>query len=859
MRRLRQTLLRAAPLLVWAAAARAIFAADEEKPALIERIADRDLLLPGSWAQGSFDDWALGDGRFRVIVAGVNSKELSPYPAGTVVDVARLDDAFDELGFIEPMVFDGAGRHLFFRMTEESVGERETSGVQTLVFRGVVAGTPGLKAETRYLVGETPWVVRVTTTVVNETTTTLFNLSLGDRVNWALLSPFVERFGVPNPNAQETTYSSWIGARMDDNSAGIVAGSGQIEAMHQGPFSFPRYGTKYELAPGERFSATRRLYVGGPNFAELAGYALRLRKEPYGTIEGQAVAGPELKGVPDIDLAIETYRRMEEDKPPLPRSMLLPAAPYTIARTDAEGRFTVDLPVGRAIVTPKDLTRMSPATQLGQPVLAGEVTDVEQLEVSQQATLTLRVTDAQSGRLLPCKVQLLPVAETVPVRYGPPYRASGGRFYWYLATGEETIPLPRGGRYQILISRGLEYNMHEGTLVVEPAKNMRYEAALERVVETKGYLGVDLGVMTEASYNCRVTARDAVVAAAGEGVEWVVSGDINRATDLGPAIEAAGLRSWIGASRGMTPEPMTHNLGGRFHVFPVESLAPDEPFTADWAESDSPGEFLRRLRGAFPHALLTVMRPYADGEGYFRTYDFDFNRCLVPPGDFWFGFDQLEFMDGRIFRFLLANTQIYGCMLRAGRPYVPVGASSSRELFGNEPGYPRTYVKVADDDPSKVSEAEIVESLRKGAVVVTNGPFIQMTIDGKGPGELVQAHDKKVVVSLEVWAMPRVEVSAIEFRKDGMFCQKRMRPAIQDPLRYPRKDATERREIELGVEGDVALQATVSGVQGPMPLIASFAGREPIDYPPFATTAPIFIDGDGDGKYSPPPDGKPRN
>jgi len=143
-------------------------------------------------------------------------------------------------------------------------------------------------------------------------------------------------------------------------------------------------------------------------------------------------------------------------------------------------------------------------------------------------------------------------------------------------------------------------------------------------------------------------------------------------------------------------------------------------------------------------------------------------------------------------------------------------------------------------------------------VVVTNGPFVRLRVEGKKPGELAQARNQRVDVELEVWAAPWMEIGQVEIQKDTLFHRQMLRPAVQTPLRFPLADHNERNPIRIEVLSDVSLQVLVMGRWGPMQVIPSIGGRASLDFPTFALTGPVFIDGDGDGKFSPPPDGQPR-
>ncbi len=108
-------------------------------------------------------------------------------------------------------------------------------------------------------------------------------------------------------------------------------------------------------------------------------------------------------------------------------------------------------------------------------------------------------------------------------------------------------------------------------------------------------------------------------------------------------------------------------------------------------------------------------------------------------------------------------------LLSQGRRFTATGNSDSHNAVA-EAGLPRTYLKVgetANGSMRGLSEAAMMSALRKGNAVVTNGPFIEATINGKQLGEEVVAPDGTISLSLKVRAAPWIDVSRIVIRRGG--------------------------------------------------------------------------------------------
>ncbi len=92
-----------------------------------------------------------------------------------------------------------------------------------------------------------------------------------------------------------------------------------------------------------------------------------------------------------------------------------------------------------------------------------------------------------------------------------------------------------------------------------------------------------------------------------------------------------------------------------------------------------------------------------------------------------------------------------------------VGGSDSHG-YKQEPGLPRTYIKSATDNPMQVDAKAMAAALHDGKTVPSYGPMIDVTVQGKGPGETVSLQpgaplNIKVRVQTASWyGVDRVEV-----------------------------------------------------------------------------------------------------
>jgi len=79
------------------------------------------------------------------------------------------------------------------------------------------------------------------------------------------------------------------------------------------------------------------------------------------------------------------------------------------------------------------------------------------------------------------------------------------------------------------------------------------------------------------------------------------------------------------------------------------------------------------------------------------------------------------------------------------------------------PGASRVYVKV----PGDLSYPEWITGLRKGRSFVTNGPLLELTVNGKTPGETVSSADRLLQLNITARAESRVPLERLELVLNG--------------------------------------------------------------------------------------------
>jgi hypothetical protein len=216
-----------------------------------------------------------------------------------------------------------------------------------------------------------------------------------------------------------------------------------------------------------------------------------------------------------------------------------------------------------------------------------------------------------------------------------------------------------------------------------------------------------------------------------------------------------------------------------------------------------------------------------------------------------------------------------------------VGGSDSHG-YKQEPGLPRTYVKSATDAPSKLDTAQIAANLRGSQTVPSYGPFIQVGVAGKGPGELAKiAAGQPLAVKVKVQTASWFGVDRVEIYLNGALAWSKQLPVDAKRvidldetvnLTMPNRDShlvvvavgadpkswmrpvyldVPFGELQLARVASIAFSALFAGD----PALASLAkssfpppAKIPDFFPvyPMAISSAVLLDADGNGKYDAP-------
>jgi hypothetical protein len=518
-------------------------------------------------------------------------------------------------------------------------------------------------------------------------------------------------------------------------------------------------------------------------------------------------------------------------------------------RTDPEGRVILILKeAGPCDLIVNQRGRADVRAKLPAPAAGAAETTIGMGPIAQAA---FDVVDTTKGRERgPVKVVLRGVDGTPDPNFGPdalPYQAGS---LCFSADGRFTVAMAPG-HYEAIIGRGPEFTLETRRFAVAYGATATVAAEIRRAFESPGWVIADFHNHTTASNDSIADPRGRVVGLAASGVEFAPATEHNRITTFAPYIEAEHLTAFLHSAGSIElsgrpgPGALNHH-----NAFPLRVREAAQGGGAPRTDRD-PRVQIGRLFHHDDDAEKFVQQNHPDvGWLYFDrdrdgkidggfgtrpfTHAMEINRDIVgllaslEPA-------VADRKRGRGFQWLQMLNQgdrIYGT------------ANSDAHATGYHNGSIFTYLKSDVDDPARLDPRELARAAKAGRMVMSNGPFLEVSLDGVPPGgdvRLTGAARLNIRVSCPDWFdIDRVQV-LVNGRPDPTLNFTRAGASAgfvagRGALRFAR-------EVPLALTADAHLIVVATGENSRIgPFHGTYGAQRPT-----AVSNPIFVDVDGGG------------
>lgn len=497
-------------------------------------------------------------------------------------------------------------------------------------------------------------------------------------------------------------------------------------------------------------------------------------------------------------------------------------------------RLLLPVPIGALVEGPDQLVIRPP--KVGDDVTLGELRLLERgyRAIVQVEPVAVLVVDAATNRGIPARLAL---------------RTESGAAAWLHYGGEAGFPTRPGiqytnaegrallelgpGTYTVFAQRGTEWGVDAKSFTIgRGAAPALVQLSIAREVDTAGWISCDthLHTFTHSGHG-DATVEERILTLAGEGVEVAVATDHNHQLDYAPFQAEAGL---TGAFLPIVGNEVTTEIG-HFNSFPLPAGGP-RPNHRLTTYPEIVQEI--RARGA---RVVILNHPRWPNE---KESPFDVNGLNAVSGDFATGLpmpmDAIEiFNTTESADRWMRVVEDWFALLNAGVRVTGV-ASSDSHTVGDPVGQGRTYLHSATDDPALATTEGVCQAFERGASTMSQGLFLEVLVQGQGPGALVRPQEGKVRVQLRVagasWARAtRAEVFVNGRRAQGVQLAEGGQPWS--------------REFDFKLDVPAHDAWVVCLAQGPVP---EGGWWTTIQSHLAALSNPVWVDGDGDGRWQSP-------
>jgi hypothetical protein len=416
----------------------------------------------------------------------------------------------------------------------------------------------------------------------------------------------------------------------------------------------------------------------------------------------------------------------------------------------------------------------------------------------------------------------------------------------YTATGSAELGL-LPGKYRMYATRGPEYSLGEKSLTLRSKESREIRLSLTREVPTKGWAACDTHIHTlELSGHGDSSLADRMLTIAGEGIELPICTEHNQHANYSAAAEKTKTAQFFTPIAGNE----VTTAKGHFNIFPILSRSD----VVDYKLEDWPTlmQGMRRVPGV---QIVTLNHP-TDLHSNFRPFAKTNFVALTGRNlrGFEFSFDAMEVINSGAMRSdWMEPYRAWFGLLNHGYRVTAIGASDSHDVSRFIVGQGRTYIRCDDSNPAAINVEDACRSLRVGNATVSLGLFTTISVDGKfGPGEIALGGNPPKV-KVEVFGPSWMAATNITLFANGEVIRTETL-SRSDSTKAGRKAAFEWEMPRRKIDYHLVAIATGPGVTQPYWGVARPYQPSSPHFNPLVigSTNPIWVDADGDRKFSSP-------
>ena len=445
-----------------------------------------------------------------------------------------------------------------------------------------------------------------------------------------------------------------------------------------------------------------------------------------------------------------------------------------------DGFTTVHLPVG---TYPLQIEAIGHATKV---VDLEVVSDSHQhvFNLGRATSVSLKVTN-EAGSAVPCKVTFFgKKQESDKVTPNPVFgidsqSGSVGNCV-YSADGTILRSIPPGS-YDVLISRGPEYDVEIRELELEEGQQEDLAVTLRRVVDTTGWVSAELHSHSSPSGDNTSDQLGRVENLVCENLEFAPCTEHQRIDSYDDQLKILGATRFMATCSGMELTgsllPINHQ-----NAFPLKWKPRTQDGGGPRTDNQDPVNQIARLamwddgsekivQSNHPNMRQMLRDRNLDGEpdgGFSKMLDFMDVIEVHPPEMIFLDESQTQALKNPD-----SNRMLPWMKLLAQGNRIPGVVNTDAHYNFHGSGSLRNWIRSSTDDPAEISTSEMTRRLESGQVIMSTGPFMSVSLNHPSLdaaaeiGDVVQLPKSGATLDVKVQCANWLDVNRVEVFVNG--------------------------------------------------------------------------------------------
>ena len=485
----------------------------------------------------------------------------------------------------------------------------------------------------------------------------------------------------------------------------------------------------------------------------------------------------------------------------------------------------------------------------------GDQAAKHQFQAGQATSVRLTVTDEENAEI-PCKVTFFGKqgpngAETANPVFGIDSQSGSVGNCVYSADGTILRSIPAGA-YDVLISRGPEYDVEYRELEVQQGQQSTLTAKLRRVVNTKGWVSAELHSHSSPSGDNTSDQLGRVENLLCEHLEFAPCTEHQRIESYDDQLEILGATRLMATCSGMELTgsllPINHQ-----NAFPLKWSPRKQDGGGPRTDNQDPVNQIARLamwdegsdkivQSNHPNMRQMLKDRNLDGEddgGFAKMLDFMDVIEVHPPELIFMNQEQTDALKNPD-----TNRMLPWMKLIATGRRIPGVVNTDAHYNFHGSGSLRNWIRCSTDDPSKIKTEEMTQRLESGQIVMSTGPF--MTVELKHPsrdlaaqiGDTVDLPDGRATLDVEIQCANWLDVNRVEVFINGQMQPELSRTRNEHPDQFGQGVVKFQQSLPIEVDSDAFV---IVAAIGERLQLGRVMGDKEGKRPPVVVSNPIFV------------------